>query len=370
MAQASISVDQNQLKCSVCLDLLKDPVMIPCGHNYCKRCITDVWDQDDQKGIYRCPLCKQSFTPRPVLCKNVMIAEMVEKLKKTRLQEAPVPATPADPPATPAATPADPPAATPATPATPADPPAATPATPADPPTSVHAGSGDVQCDSCTGIKQKAVKSCLECRSSYCQTHLEQHENLFRGKGHNLIDANGRLRQMICSQHDKMLEIYCRTDQSCICMMCLVDKHKNHDTVSTAAARTEKQRHFGEKQIKLQKIIQQREKDLQELREAVDSHKRSAQTAVEDSERIFTELIRSIEKHHSEVKQLIRDQERAAVSRAEERLERLKKEIDDLKRKDTELKQLSETQDHVHFLQVTEIFSYLQDRNDIMVQSG
>ncbi|XP_048038381.1 tripartite motif-containing protein 16-like [Megalobrama amblycephala] len=93
------------------------------------------------------------------------------------------------------------------------------------------------------------------------------------------------------------------------------------------------------------------EKDLQQLREAVASHKRSAQTAVEDSERIFTELIRSIKRRRSEVKQLIRDQERAAVSRAEERLEQLEQEINDLRRRDAELKQLSQTQDHVHFLQ-------------------
>ncbi|KAL0198910.1 hypothetical protein M9458_007450, partial [Cirrhinus mrigala] len=68
-------------------------------------------------------------------------------------------------------------------------------------------------------------------------------------------------------------------------------------------------------------------------------------------ERIFTELIRSIEKHRSEVTQLIRDQERASVSRANIKLERLEKELNELKRKDAELKQLSETQDHVNFLQ-------------------
>ncbi|KAL0198909.1 hypothetical protein M9458_007449, partial [Cirrhinus mrigala] len=204
MAEASISVYQDQFTCPVCLDLLRDPVTIPCGHNYCKKCISDCWDQDDQKGIYRCPLCKQSFTQRPGLGKNMVIAEMVEKLK-IRLQAAP----PADPPA--------------------------------DPPASVHTGPGDVQCDCCTEMKQKAVKSCLECRSSYCQNHLEQHENLFRGKGHNLMDATGRLQEMICPRHGKLLEIYCCTDQQCICMMCLVDEHKSHDTVSTGAARTEKQ---------------------------------------------------------------------------------------------------------------------------------
>ncbi|XDV12188.1 hypothetical protein PO909_000907 [Leuciscus waleckii] len=319
MAEANISVDQDQFCCSVCLDLLNDPVTIPCGHSYCMSCISDYWDQER---ICKCPLCNQTFTPRPVLGKNVVFAEMVEKLK-TRLQSAAL----------------------------------ATPAVP-------HTGSGDVQCDSCTGNKQKAVKSCLECRSSYCQIHLEQHESLFRGKGHNLMDATGRLQEMICPQHGKMLEIYCRTDQRCICMLCLVDEHKNHDTVSTAAVRTEEQSNFEETQRNIQTRIQQREKDLQALREAVASHKRSAQTAVEDSERIFTELIRSIEIRRSEVTQLIRDQERSAVSRAEERLERLKQEIDDLRRRDAELKKLSLTQDHVHFLQSLPSLVYLSGSTD------
>ncbi|XP_016314571.1 tripartite motif-containing protein 16-like [Sinocyclocheilus anshuiensis] len=94
-----------------------------------------------------------------------------------------------------------------------------------------------------------------------------------------------------------------------------------------------------------------RQKDLEQLREAVESHKRSAQTAVEDSERIFTELIRSIERSRSEVTQRIRDQEKTAVSRAEGQMERLEQEIEDLKKRNSELEQLSHTDDHIHFLQ-------------------
>ncbi|KTG35474.1 hypothetical protein cypCar_00039313 [Cyprinus carpio] len=151
---------------------------------------------------------------------------------------------------------------------------------------------------------------------------------------------------MICPRHDELLEMYCCTDQSCICMLCLVEEHNNHVTVSAAAARTEKQRHLEKKQ---RKIIQQKEKELQELRKTVVSHKRSAQTAVEDSERVFTQLICSVEKCHSEVKQLIRDQERAVMNQAEEQLERLKEMIE-----------LSETPDHVHFLQsVSSVFQCL-----------
>ncbi|XDV26627.1 hypothetical protein PO909_030282, partial [Leuciscus waleckii] len=307
MAEASISVDQ--FSCPVCLDLLKDPVTIPCGHSYCMSCITNCWHQEDQKRIYSCPQCRQTFSPRPALFKNVLFAEMLEKLKTTKLQ------------------------------------------------TAVPAGPGDVQCDICTGRKYKAVKSCLVCLYSYCQTHFERHEEFHPGKRHNVTDATGRLQEMICHKHDKILEVFCRTDQKCICMLCMVDEHRNHDTVSTALQRAEKESGLKDMQINWQKRIQQREKDLQQLRDDVESHKRSAQTAVDDSEKIFTELIRSIERSRSEVIQRIRDQEKTAVSRAEERLERLQQEIDDLRRRNAELEKLSHTQDHIHFLQTLQSLS-------------
>ncbi|XP_073719876.1 tripartite motif-containing protein 16 isoform X2 [Misgurnus anguillicaudatus] len=322
MAEASISVAQDQFTCPICLDLLKNPVTINCGHSFCMDFIAYRWDQDDQKRIYSCPQCRQTFTPRPVLGKNVVIAEMLEKLKKTKLQSAPDSAH-------------------------------------------CYAGPGDVECDICTERKLKAVKSCLVCLNSYCQNHLNQHENFFKGKNHKVINATGRLQEMICKKHNKQLEIYCRTDQQCICYLCTMDVHKNHDTVTAVAERTEKQKVLGETQRKLNQRIQEREKKLQELRQTADSHKRSAQTAVEDSERIFTELIRSIERRRSEVTQLIRDQEKTAVSRAEGVMKRLEEEIDDLKRRDAELKQFLQTDDDIHFLQSFKSFSVTSGSSDV-----
>ncbi|XP_056090636.1 tripartite motif-containing protein 16-like [Rhinichthys klamathensis goyatoka] len=316
MAEARFS--QDEFLCPVCQDLLKDPVTIPCGHSFCKSCcITGRRDQENQKRVYSCPQCRQTFRRRHALAKNTMLAEVVEKLKKRKL--------------------------------------------PAD----CYAGAGDVQCDVCTGRKRKAIKSCLGCLNSYCQSHLEKHESFFKRKKHNLTDASGRLQEMICQKHDKLLEVFCRTDQKCICVLCMMDEHKNHNTVSAAAQRTEKQHQLKETQRSFQQRIQQREKDLQQLREAVASHKRSAQTAVEDSERIFTELIRSIERSRSEATQRIRDQEKTAVSRAEGRLERLEQEINDLRRRDAELEQLSHTQDHIHFLQSFQSLSTPPESTDV-----
>ncbi|XP_048011255.1 E3 ubiquitin/ISG15 ligase TRIM25-like [Megalobrama amblycephala] len=190
MAEARIS--QDEFMCSVCLDFLKDPVTIHCGHSYCKSCINGYWDQEDQKRVYSCPQCRQTFSPRPDLAKNTILDEMVEKLKKIKL--------------------------------------------PAD----CYAGAGDVQCDVCTGRKHKAVKSCLVCLESYCQTHFDCHEEFHSRKPHKVTEATGELQEMICPKHDKILEVFCRTDQEYICVLCM-GEHKNHNTVSAAAQRTEKQ---------------------------------------------------------------------------------------------------------------------------------
>jgi transcription elongation GreA/GreB family factor len=81
---------------------------------------------------------------------------------------------------------------------------------------------------------------------------------------------------------------------------------------------------------------------------------------VEDSERIFTELICSIERRNSEVKQQITAQENAELSRAKRQLEQLEQEIAELRRRDAELEQLSHTEDHIHFFQVTSVCLYQQ----------
>ncbi|KAL7889035.1 hypothetical protein AOLI_G00040090 [Acnodon oligacanthus] len=225
MAEASISVDQDQFSCPVCLDLLKDPVTTPCGHSFCMVCINGHWDQEDPRGVCSCTQCRETFTPRPVLRRNNMLAEVVEKLKKPELQ-------------------------------------AASPAHCYDAP-------GDVECDFCTGRKRKTSDCCLACMVSYCQAHLKPHYDVPALKKHKLVKASTRLQEKICSQHDKLMEIYCRTDHSCICYLCTMDEHKGHDTVEAVAERTEKQSQLKEVQRKFQQRLQQKEKELQELKQAV-----------------------------------------------------------------------------------------------------
>ncbi|XP_047224736.1 tripartite motif-containing protein 16-like protein [Girardinichthys multiradiatus] len=240
MEQKGDLLNWETFSCSICMDLPKDPVTIPCGHSYCMNCIKSHWDEEEKSN--RCPQCQQTFTQMPLLEKNTMMAALVEQLKKTGLQAASVEHR--------------------------------------------YAGPEDVICDFCTGRKQKAIKSCL-----------------------------------------------------------------GHDTVSAAAAeRTERQRELEVRREEIQQRIQDREKDVKLLQQEVEAINHSADKTVEDSEKIFTELIRLIQKRSSDVKQQIRSQQETEVSRVKELQEKLEQEITELKRKDAELKQLSNTEDHNQFL--------------------
>ncbi|KAL3988939.1 hypothetical protein ACER0C_013257 [Sarotherodon galilaeus] len=313
-------MDQTKFCCSVCLDLLKDPVTIPCGHSYCMNCIKSFWDEEEKKKIYSCPQCRQTFTARPVLVKNTMLADLVEELKKTGLQ-----AAPAD---------------------------------------HCYAGPEDVACDLCSGIKLKAVKSCLVCLVSYCEKHIQPHYDVVQLKKHKLVEPSKKLQENICSRHDEVMKMFCRTDQQSICYLCSVDEHKGHDTVSAAAERTERQRELEVSRQNIQQRIQDREKDVKLLQQEVEAINQSADQTVEHSEKIFTELIHLIQKRSSDVKQQIRSQQETEVSRVKELEEKLEQEITELKRKDAELKQLSHTEDHIQFLHNYPSLSALSESTD------
>ncbi|MEQ2289741.1 hypothetical protein AMECASPLE_036346 [Ameca splendens] len=306
MAQKMSNLEQEKISCSICLDLLKDPVTIPCGHSYCMNCIKINWDGENQRRTHSCPQCRKTFRRRPVLKKNVTLAALVEDLKNTGLQ-----AAPAD---------------------------------------HCYAGPEDVACDVCTGRKMKAVKSCLFCPASYCRDHLQPHYDAPPLKKHKLVDPSKNLQENVCSRHDEVMKIFCRTDQQCICYLCSMDEHKGHETVPAAAERTKKQKELQVSRREIHQRIQDQEKDLKLLQQDLMAINVSADRAVEDNDKICTELILLIEKRSSDVKQQIRSQQETEVSRVRDLQEKLEQEITELKRKDAELEQLSKTEDHNQFL--------------------
>ncbi|XP_030004506.1 tripartite motif-containing protein 16-like isoform X2 [Sphaeramia orbicularis] len=302
MEQEGSELNQDRFSCSICLDLLKDPVTIPCGHNYCMKCIKTHWE----KNIHSCPECRQTFRPRPVLVKNTMLADLVEELKKTGLQ-----AAAAD---------------------------------------HCYAGPGDVACDFCNGRKRKASKSCLQCLVSYCHKHLQPHFTSPAFKKHKLMEPSEKLQESMCSLHDEVMKMFCRTDQQCICYLCSVDEHKGHDTVTSAAGRTEKQTELELSRQKIQQRIKDKHKDMKVLQQEVKTISNCADEAEEQNDKILTEMIRLLEERRRDVKQRIRSKEETEMIRVKELESKLEQEITELRRKDAEMDKLSHTDDHNQFL--------------------
>ncbi|KAG2464153.1 TRI47 protein, partial [Polypterus senegalus] len=307
MAGVNISASDDLVTCPVCLDPLRDPVSLPCGHSYCMKCISDFWDQNRE---CRCPQCRQPFSPRPELRRNTVLAEVVQKLKKAELSTSEMSSLPPG-----------------------------------------HFESQVVECDACTGTKLSACKSCLTCLASFCETHIQSHYEIPAWRNHKLVNPIGSMQDKICSKHHKALDIFCRTDDMCICYLCVATGHKSHETVEPQYERTLKETLLGETLIQIREKIHVRERKLADTKQCVDKIKVSADREVQMNNQSLAHFISTLEQKCATMTQQVREQEKKETEMSKELMERLKKEIETLKRRDGELIELAMTDDHIYFLQ-------------------
>ncbi|GAA6099082.1 tripartite motif-containing protein 16 isoform X2 [Tachysurus ichikawai] len=144
----------------------------------------------------------------------------------------------------------------------------------------------------------------------------------------------------------------------CLCADALRDpitiplrEHRGHNTVSAEDERADKQKMLVVTQSEVQHVIQERMKELQDLRHNVEVLKGNAHRAQEASDKIFSEMMQSVERWHGEICQLIQANLQAAMAQADSYVERLEQEIMELQRRDAELRHILDTEDNIHFLQ-------------------
>ncbi|XP_034721392.1 E3 ubiquitin-protein ligase TRIM39-like [Etheostoma cragini] len=304
MAAANYLPSEDQFLCSICLDVFTDPVSTSCGHNFCKTCITKHWDTNDQ---YLCPLCKKVFDKKPELHVNTFICEMVAQFRQSAQQKASSSSSEQQ-----------------------------------------VSRPGEVPCDVCTGTKLKALKSCLVCLVSYCETHLEPHLTMSGLKRHQLIDPVEDLEGRMCTDHDKPLELFCKTDQTCVCMLCTVLDHKMHDVVPL------KEEYEGKKadlEAEIQQMIQKRRLKIQEIKHSVELSEEDADREIAEGVQVFTSLKESVERGLNELINTIKEKQKTTEKQAEAFITELEQEISELMKRSTEVEQLSRTEDHLHLLQ-------------------
>ncbi|KAI1888650.1 hypothetical protein AGOR_G00187330 [Albula goreensis] len=258
MASCSGVLSEEQFQCSICREVFSSPVSTPCGHSFCKACINGHWASRD---VCQCPKCKRIFLVRPGLCENTFAREMAEKLKRLKLgRSEPHPAGHEE----------------------------------------VGRGTpGVVACDVCNGRKGKAVRSCLVCLTSYCQEHLKSHSTRFTK--HKLIQPVSNLQDHICKKHDRPLELFCRSDQTCVCVLCNDTDHQSHDTVPAERAWAEQKTQLKKTEADVQQMVQERQRKVEEIRQCVELSRSSTQREIEDSVQVFSALMRSIERRQAEL---------------------------------------------------------------------
>ncbi|XP_068443105.1 zinc finger protein RFP-like [Clinocottus analis] len=303
MSSASFTLTEEQFLCGICLDVFTDPVTLPCGHNFCRGCVVQHWDTSAR---CHCPSCKFPFYKRLDLRVNTFVAEMAAQFKESAGR------TGSDRRA---------------------------------------AGPGDVPCDVCADGERKAVKSCLVCLASYCDAHLQPHATAPALKRHQLADPVENLERRMCAVHDKPLELFCKTDQTCVCMLCPVLDHKSHEVIPLKEQFEKQKGALRKIEAEIHRMILERRSKILEIKHAAKLSKEAAVRELADGVQVFTALIRSLERTRAELIGTIEATQEATEKQAEGFVRELDREISDLIRKRGEVEQLSRSKDHLHFLQ-------------------
>lgn len=302
---------EQELTCSICLDLFSEPVSTPCGHNFCQGCIGGYWASS---AVCSCPLCKREFEERPELSINRVFAQIALKYQQMRYGEA-------------------------------------AQARQENPSAAAEPKLEPVFCDVCSGVKKPALRSCLTCTASYCDTHLQPHLHTPFYSTHRLLPPHDALRGRTCREHGRLLEVFCRTDQRCICAICVLEEHRTHTTVSVQTERALKQRLLGKMELELQVCVDRRSAQLAELKTKLLTVQRYSQAEQAEVEQLLSDMSSSIQRIRSELVGGIQDKREAVIGRGQRMVSQQESKLAQLQEHRARLEAQAISDDHIGFLQ-------------------
>ncbi|KAM4011751.1 E3 ubiquitin/ISG15 ligase TRIM25-like [Anomaloglossus baeobatrachus] len=295
---AMASADLNdELLCSICLSIFKDPVTLRCGHNFCQVCIDRALDTQDGSGVYSCPECREEFQERPALMRNINLHNVTERFMITQQEQK----------------------------------------------------ITGIYCTYCVDSPVPAVRSCLHCEASLCEKHLRTHS---KSPEHVLSDPSTSLEKRKCSVHKKILEYYCTEDAACICVSCsLIGKHKGHKMESLDEASEKKKKKLSNV---LQKLTTKREKTEERVRSLKERWRKAQEKAAGEAERVTalcTDIRRRVDDLEKKVLSEISRQEKEESRSLSALIHQLEIKKDELSRKMRHIEELCNMTDPLTVLQ-------------------
>ncbi|XP_056204777.1 E3 ubiquitin/ISG15 ligase TRIM25-like isoform X5 [Falco biarmicus] len=241
---------EDELSCPICLSLYRDPVLLSCGHSFCKQCIQKALSaQQQSKATYSCPVCQLQLGPILDLQKNFQLCSIVEAFLATTSKE------------------------------------------------QQDEGSAEekevVPCDFCLDWSQPAVKTCLNCDASLCQAHLNKHNAKASQQDHVLVEvgAGGLVEERKCLEHGRLLECYCQDDRQYICMLCsIAGCHKGHNILSLKETHDRQLSELMDIVTWLQECKSALATALEELQETKNQLKTNTETVTSQLQMLFEEM--------------------------------------------------------------------------------
>uniref|UniRef100_A0A667WJV5 Bloodthirsty-related gene family, member 1 n=1 Tax=Myripristis murdjan TaxID=586833 RepID=A0A667WJV5_9TELE len=322
MALSSAFLSEDQFSCSICLDVFTNPVSTPCGHSFCQACISSYWDGKAGGGgskSYMCPLCKETFRKRPELHINRTLKEITEQFKQMATTGAGMGRREEEPNPHPHRSQRQS---------------LSSPLRPGEMPESVFAEMMNrFQRPSTTGSPPPA----------YPQTNASQYT--LSGPGDSSSDLP------LCPAHMRGLEFFCRTDQTCICSVCLERaEHRGHNAIPAKREWHIKKSQLGITEVELKDLISERERKMEEIQKSLQDIQHCAV--------IFQNI------SYISFYQVIEMARRAAEHRAKSLLRELEQEIAELKKRSTTLNQLAQSEDYILFLKTFPALSSIPPTKD------
>jgi len=301
MANISVVLSEERFFCSVCLEMFTEPVSTPCGHNFCRKCINEWWDRCNN---FKCPFCNATFSERPGLKVNTLLSELLAEIKKTQDVNG----------------------------------------------QGSNHGPLDILCDICDNKKARAYKSCLTCLASFCTEHLEPHSRVSSLKCHKLSDPVKDLHNRICNTHGKITELFCRTDESFICVLCFKGEHESHNVV-TFMEECENQIANKKKTVgNLGKMIQDRIKKINHIENLTNVWGRQFDKDSKAIQQVYNDFVLFFHNRQKYMGKAIRARYSSEKQKADRLISQNKMEIAVLRKRSSELEQLEKKSDDYYNL--------------------
>ncbi|CAH2275911.1 E3 ubiquitin ISG15 ligase TRIM25-like, partial [Pelobates cultripes] len=288
---------REELNCSVCLSIYTDPVMLSCGHNFCRVCIGNVLDTQEGAGVYTCPDCRAEFQERPVLQRNLKLCNIAECYLSAQPEKE----------------------------------------------------DSGIFCTYCVHTPVPAAKTCLHCEASLCDVHLSVHS---KSAEHVLTDPISSLENRKCSVHKEPLKYYCSQDTTCVCTSCMIlGEHKGHQvcTLSEASGKEkEKMRNVLEK---LTLKLEETKINLQNLQERKSEVQDKVAGVTERVSAFFRDIRKQLESLENRIQSEISRQEEQISLGVSDLIQRLEIKKEDLTRKMGHIEELCNMTDPLTVLQ-------------------